>query len=308
MSVRPSFACGFPAAHLIAAASTTFALLYAAPVAAHVAETELTSIHTRAASVMCDFDTVRTADGSPNDVLHGQLAATFEQHTRGGGGGGGGTQGSGGGGCGTAVPRGGGSAGGGTTHGGSSSGGTASGGSSSGGGSGADSKGGSGQTSAGAGTSGGSSGTATARTRDGQPAEGRAVPRPGGPIVPGGGGYYGGYYPWGWGSLGLWGYYGFYDPWWYGPYPPVDGYYASEGGHEGSLKLKVRPRDAKVYVDSYYAGVVDDFDGTFQSLKLDAGPHRIEISLDGYEALSFEVNVWPDRTTTYKAEMKKLEP
>ena len=36
------------------------------------------------------------------------------------------------------------------------------------------------------------------------------------------GGYYGGFYPWGWGGLGLGGYYGYYDPWggWYDPYGP----------------------------------------------------------------------------------------
>jgi hypothetical protein len=31
------------------------------------------------------------------------------------------------------------------------------------------------------------------------------------------------------------------------------------------------PRDAEVYVDGYYAGTVDDFDGTFQRLHIDTG-------------------------------------
>ena len=38
-----------------------------------------------------------------------------------------------------------------------------------------------------------------------------------------------------------------------------------------------RPRDAAVYVDGYYAGIVDDFDGVFQRLTLEVGPHRIEL-------------------------------
>ena len=55
------------------------------------------------------------------------------------------------------------------------------------------------------------------------------------------------------------------------------------------------------FVDGYFAGQVDDFDGVFQRLKLEPGPHRIEISADGYEPLSFEIRAEPDRTTTYRA-------
>lgn len=119
------------------------------------------------------------------------------------------------------------------------------------------------------------------------------------------GGYYGGFYPWGYGGLGLGAYYnGFYDPWWYG-----DGYAAGYGyGYQGALKLKMRPREASVYVDGYFAGRVDDFDGVFQSLKIEPGPHRIEVQQDGYEPLMFEVRIQPDRTITYKGELKKLEP
>ena len=46
-------------------------------------------------------------------------------------------------------------------------------------------------------------------------------------------------------------------------------------------------------------GRVDEFDGVFQRLRLEPGPHRIEISADGYETADFEVRVLPDRTTTY---------
>ena len=115
-----------------------------------------------------------------------------------------------------------------------------------------------------------------------------------------------GYYPWAWGGLGFGGYYGgYYDPGWYDPYPPV---YTGGGGYEydGKLRLKVKPREAAVYVDGYYAGRVDDFDGVFQRLKIDAGPHRVEIRLDGYETLTFDVRIDPDRTTTYEGELTKL--
>ncbi len=71
------------------------------------------------------------------------------------------------------------------------------------------------------------------------------------------------------------------------------------------MKLKVKPRQAEVFVDGYFAGAVDDYDGTFQRLRLDPGPHRIEIRMDGYEPLLFEVRVQPDKTITYKSAMRK---
>ena len=119
-------------------------------------------------------------------------------------------------------------------------------------------------------------------------------------------GYYGGgYYPWGYGGLGLGGYYGgLYDPWWYddSPYPGSSNGY----GYDGSLKLKIKPRDAQVYVDGYFAGRVDDYDGLFQRLTIDSGPHRIEVREDGFEPLMFEVRIQPGRTVTYSGELKAL--
>jgi hypothetical protein len=114
--------------------------------------------------------------------------------------------------------------------------------------------------------------------------------------------YYAGYYPWGWGGVGYGAYYGgFYDPWWY------DGYDEDYGAsYEGSLHLKVTPRDASVYVDGYLAGIVDEFDGTFQRLRLESGPHRIEVRQDGYEPLMFEVKIAPDETVKYEGDLQRL--
>ena len=75
---------------------------------------------------------------------------------------------------------------------------------------------------------------------------------------------------------------------------------------EGQLRLKIKPRDAEVYVDGYYAGIVDDFDGIFQRLHLESGPHRIEVRAPGYETLNFDVRITPDHTTTYEGEMKPV--
>jgi hypothetical protein len=131
------------------------------------------------------------------------------------------------------------------------------------------------------------------------------VPRSGHPPHHGDGGGYGGFYPWGWGFAGFYGgYYGAYDPWygWYPAYGPSSYGY----GYDGSLRLKVKPRNASVYVDGYYAGIVDDFDGIFQRLHIEAGPHRIEIRAPGFEALIFEVRIEPDHTTTYSGELVPL--
>ena len=109
--------------------------------------------------------------------------------------------------------------------------------------------------------------------------------------------------PWGYGGYGWIGYYGgYYDPW-----PYLDPVLAAPPREDGALRLKVKPRDAWVFVDGYFAGVVDKFDGVFQRLRLEPGPHRIEISADGYETLTFDVQVRPDETITYKGELERLQ-
>jgi hypothetical protein len=70
------------------------------------------------------------------------------------------------------------------------------------------------------------------------------------------------------------------------------------------VKLKVKPRDAEVYVDNYFAGYVDDFDGIFQSLKVETGGHRIEIRKPGFEPLQFDVHVQPEHSVTFRGEMR----
>lgn len=173
----------------------------------------------------------------------------------------------------------------------------------------------------GAGTgSGGGNVPPYARPREGHTPVGTAVPRGSVPAAPAGGtgvyvpgGYYGGYGyydPWGYGPNGYGGGYGgsyggYYDPW-YGGYPtyPQSAYSSSD---EGALKLKIKPREAEVYVDGYFVGVVDDFDGIFQRLHVESGPHRIEVRANGYEPLTFDVRITPEHTTTYTGELKRVQ-
>jgi hypothetical protein len=116
------------------------------------------------------------------------------------------------------------------------------------------------------------------------------------------------YDPWGYGGFGL-GYF-YYSPWAWGPYGYAPGYFypghPGYGYDVGSVKLKVRPRDAEVWVDGYYAGTVDDFDGVFQALRLDSGAYRIEIRKPGFETLTFDVRVQPERTITFRGGMRPL--
>jgi hypothetical protein len=53
----------------------------------------------------------------------------------------------------------------------------------------------------------------------------------------------------------------------------------------------VDPTEARVYVDGYYAGVVDDFDGLFQRLHVAPGRHEISIRLTGYKTHRVRVYV-----------------
>ena len=114
-------------------------------------------------------------------------------------------------------------------------------------------------------------------------------------------------YPYGYGSFGL-GYF-YYDPFtWY----PYDYSYQFRGygyGYPtGELRLQVRPRDAEVYVDGYYAGRVDDFDGMVQALRLEEGPYSIELVAPGYEPLIFNVRILPGQKVTYRGDLRPLRP
>jgi hypothetical protein len=125
------------------------------------------------------------------------------------------------------------------------------------------------------------------------------------------------WYPYGYGAFGGLGYF-YYDPYtWYSydPYWSRPHYYGSYGyqshyGRDdyyydtGELRLQVRPRHAEVYVDGYFAGNVDDFDGTFQALRLEEGPHKIEIVAPGHETLEFDVRIELGRKITYRGELR----
>ncbi|MGE0816251.1 MAG: hypothetical protein AB7O28_10630 [Vicinamibacterales bacterium] len=81
------------------------------------------------------------------------------------------------------------------------------------------------------------------------------------------------------------------------------GYYSIAPGFVyGSLRIVDAPRYAQVFVDGYYAGVVDDYDGIFQRLNLEPGGYQVEVEVyQGAPPLTFDVYIEPGRTVTIHA-------
>ena len=103
------------------------------------------------------------------------------------------------------------------------------------------------------------------------------------------------YYPYSFAfSFGYgWGYP--YDGLGYG-YPFYGGYpYYGPGFYDlsSSVRLQVTPKDAEVYVDGYFAGKVDNFDGTFQRLRVEPGDHEIQLFMPGHRSFSQRVYLQP---------------
>jgi len=74
------------------------------------------------------------------------------------------------------------------------------------------------------------------------------------------------------------------------------------GRSYGGVRITGVPRDARVFADGYYVGIVNDFDGIFQHMNLEAGPHHIEIEMGGSNAIEFNVYVRPGETTTFRGD------
>jgi hypothetical protein len=75
---------------------------------------------------------------------------------------------------------------------------------------------------------------------------------------------------------------------------------------DSSMRLQVKPRDTMVFVDGYFAGIVDDFDGTFQRLHVDAGQHRVQLFLPGHRLYTQDLYLQPGNTFTVRHTMEPL--
>jgi PEGA domain len=70
-----------------------------------------------------------------------------------------------------------------------------------------------------------------------------------------------------------------------------------------TLKLKIKPDRAAVFLDEKYVGHAGDFGGAFKSMKISPGKHRVRVELPGYRTFDTEVNLLADQTTEVKTEL-----
>ena len=141
----------------------------------------------------------------------------------------------------------------------------------------------------------------------GPPAAGRPPGgHPGGRAVVVRGGY-GGYYGYPYMGLGYgWGPYwggGWYGQYWGYPYPYWGGGYYDLGAE---LRLEVKPKEAQVFLDGYYVGIVDDFDGTFERLHFKPGDHELVLYLEGYQTVKQNVRLGQRQEGKVKFQMTPL--
>lgn len=103
----------------------------------------------------------------------------------------------------------------------------------------------------------------------------------------------------GWGP---WGIDGWYSPYAYAQWP----YYAYRYDDSASLRLQVNPKQTEVFVDGYFAGTVDDFDGVLQRLHIEPGDHDIELYLPGHRTYAQRVYLQPHKTFRIRHDMVPL--
>ncbi len=121
-------------------------------------------------------------------------------------------------------------------------------------------------------------------------------------------------YPYGWYGAGAFGA-GWYGAGafggWYGPGWSGGPFGYGQGGfyNRASVRIHVSPRTAEVFVDGYYAGQVDQFDGTFQRLNIEPGEHEITVYADGYQTLRQRLYLQPTgNTVTIRQDLEPLQP
>lgn len=121
-------------------------------------------------------------------------------------------------------------------------------------------------------------------------------------------GYYGGFAGW-YGAYGLW--YPLYAGAYYPPYAYGYGYpypYRPYYAYSSDAQIKVQPREAQVYIDGYFVGRVDDFDGWLQRLHVAPGAHTLDVYMPGYRTYSEKVLFRPGATIKIERVLQPLGP
>jgi PEGA domain len=72
-----------------------------------------------------------------------------------------------------------------------------------------------------------------------------------------------------------------------------------------TLKLKVQPDRAAVFLDDKFVGHAGEFGGAFRSMLISPGKHRIKVELPGYRTFETEVNLLAGQKSEVKTELVK---
>lgn len=76
----------------------------------------------------------------------------------------------------------------------------------------------------------------------------------------------------------------------------------------GAIDCDVKPKEAEVYIDGKFVGVAGEFDGWPRYLYIKPGKYEIKFKLEGYEDLTFNVEVAPKKIIRIKEKMKRVAP
>jgi hypothetical protein len=72
-----------------------------------------------------------------------------------------------------------------------------------------------------------------------------------------------------------------------------------------TLKLKIEPKRAAVFLDDKFVGHAGEFGGKFRSMLISPGKHRIKVELPGYQTFETEVNLLAGQKSEVKTELAK---
>jgi PEGA domain len=98
------------------------------------------------------------------------------------------------------------------------------------------------------------------------------------------------------------------DPLWGpGPYPYAAAY-PNGACLSASVRVLATPKQADVYVDGFFAGLVDDFDGREQPLSITPGDHAITLYREGYRTVTRRIAATARSTVKLRLRMEKLGP
>src|SRR5262249_43099575 len=75
--------------------------------------------------------------------------------------------------------------------------------------------------------------------------------------------------------------------------------------NEGGLSFEITPAEAQLSIDGSVVGTVGQFTPTSQPLGLTAGRHHVEIRAQGYQTMTFDVDIIAGQVIPYQGTMQR---